>query len=256
MNDSRRKKENELVEAVMSSNHDEVERLLFKEKLDPNVNFDRYDGSLLHLAVSSKNATTVEHLLDAGVNIYAYDGDGRTALDLAITFKRNKIADLLLDFEKNGSKRQQNTSNEQSNLSGVFNVEGAKSLADLRRVDVEGNTGFTKLACEGRFDEVIKIAIKDKKDAVTIADLTYTNHMAMDVLTILGFDKTLHQVFTLELWEGRSEECRKLWDILPEPLRKSVDFEKMNNLLNVSHLHAAGSKKRPRRRPTDPKSSK
>jgi ankyrin repeat protein len=81
--------------------HNEIAELLIANGADVNTTTDGGRWTPLHESARSNRKVIAELLINKGADVNAKDEDDRTALDLAIRFKRTETADLL---RKHGGK--------------------------------------------------------------------------------------------------------------------------------------------------------
>lgn len=118
--------------------HNEILKYLISQGADPNT-FWRENIFAIHEAVNSDNCEAVEILLNSGANINSEDGNGNTALILAIRMQNYDIVELLKFADHS-----------HMNKFGYIGIFYAISQFDIKMIKMllKNNTNYSTADCE------------------------------------------------------------------------------------------------------------
>lgn len=231
---SKRRLAEDLHNAIMENNLIMVQGLLDKGA-DPDAGVDPEVTQLFH-AVECGDSEAVWLLLEAGADTDRICNSGSfvgTALDLAKSHGDDykSITALLHEHDAVG-------------MEDLARETRAKiktpTIAGLReRFDNSDQTILYRLAERGDFAQALDIVRADRKDRLTADDLTRTYNSGSTVVDMLGRRGKLDLVFAADLWYGRGDELKKLWQAVPDKYKKQVDYQQVLHTVNRDELKRA-----------------
>jgi len=97
-----------------------------------------------------------------------------------------------------------------------------RTLGDLR---AQGG-GFTHFAQSGRFDEVMRLAAREKQNPLCAGDLAATDTQGNNTLEILGAQNELPVLLQPDFWLHRPEEFMRICRLVPPVYQAQVKAER------------------------------
>ncbi len=224
----------ELHYAIQENNLILVQGLLDKGA-DPDAGIDPEVTQLFH-AVSCGDSEAVWLLLEAGADTDRICNTGAfvgTVLDLAKSHGNDykSITALLHEHDAVG-------------MEDLARETRAKiktpTVAGLREgFDNSDQTILYRLAERGDFTQALDIVRADKTDRLTADDLTRRYNSGSTVVELLGRRGKLDLVFATDLWYGRGDDLKKLWQAVPDKYKDQVDYQQILHRVNRDELKRA-----------------